>query len=53
MEDFNDWGIGKIKGERNFSQIAITDYSKLLNSTEEAHDDEKIVGYRASLDEEF
>jgi len=33
MDDFNDWGISKIKGEKNFSQSALTDYSKLLNST--------------------
>ncbi len=33
MDDINDWGIAKIKGEKNFSQSALTDYSKLLNKT--------------------
>ncbi len=31
IDDINDWGIAKIKGEKNFSQSALTDYSKLLN----------------------
>lgn len=51
MDDLNDWGVSKIKGERNFSQSALSDYSKLINSTDIAHeDDDKIVGL--DLDEE-
>ena len=41
IDDIDGWGISKIKGEKNFSQSALTDYSKLLNETmkeaEESH----------------
>ena len=51
MDDLNDWGVSKIKGERNFSQSALSDYSKLIKSNDIAHeDDDKIVGL--NLDEE-
>jgi hypothetical protein len=43
MDDINDWGVSKIKGERNFSQSALTDYSKLLNTT--AEEDQEEAGY--------
>lgn len=33
IDDINGWGIAKIKGEKNFSQSALTDYSKLYNDT--------------------
>ena len=35
MDDFNEWGISKIKGEKNFSQSALTDYTKMYNQTKE------------------
>lgn len=38
MDDINDWGLSKIKGEKNFSQSALSDYSKRLNET--LHEDE-------------
>ena len=42
MDDINDWGLSKIKGEKNFSQSALSDYSKRLNETlkEDEDDDE-------------
>jgi hypothetical protein len=33
MNDINGWAVAKMKGERNFSQSALTDYSQLYNST--------------------
>jgi hypothetical protein len=45
MDDINDWGVSKIKGERNFSQSALTDYSKLLNTTVEEEGEEESAGY--------
>ena len=38
MDDINDWGLSKIKGEKNFSQSALSDYSKRFNET--LHEDE-------------
>ena len=35
--------MSKLKGEKNFSQSALTDYSKLLN--ESMKEEEKIGGY--------
>lgn len=40
FSDINDWGLAKMKGERNFSESALTDYSKLLNNTDFEEDDE-------------
>ena len=33
IDDIDGWGIGKIKGEKNFSQSALSDYSKMYNQT--------------------
>ena len=33
MDDLNQWGVSKIKGEKNFSQSALTDYAKMYNQT--------------------
>lgn len=33
LDDIDVWGVGKLKGERNFSQSALTDSSRLFNST--------------------
>jgi hypothetical protein len=43
IDDINDWGISKMKGERNFSQSALTDYSQLLNTTLAEDDNEEDV----------
>lgn len=40
MDDINDWGLSKIKGEKNFSQSALSDYSKRLNETLKDDEDE-------------
>ena len=51
IDDINDWGVAKMKGERNFSQSALTDYNKLLNSTEadeeEQQQQEEMGEYRS------
>ena len=33
IDDIDTWGVNKLKGEKNFSQSALTDYSQLLNQT--------------------
>ena len=33
LDDIDQWGISKLKGEKNFSQSALSDYNKLYNST--------------------
>lgn len=33
IDDIDTWGINKLKGEKNFSQSALSDYSHLLNQT--------------------
>ena len=47
IDDLNHWGENYIKGERNFSQSALTDYSTLMNTTDQGEkDDEQVfVGY--------
>ncbi len=41
MNDINDWGLAKVKGEKNFSASALTDFKTLINTTEQvAGDDE-------------
>lgn len=40
MDDINDWGLSKIKGEKNFSQSALSDYSKRLNETLQEDEDD-------------
>lgn len=35
INDVHDWGVGKIKGETNFSQRAIT-VENILNETQDA-----------------
>jgi hypothetical protein len=39
VEDINGWAVAKMKGERNFSQSALTDYSQMFNSTQDDEDD--------------
>lgn len=51
MDDINEWGINKMKGEKNFSQSALTDYSKLMNTTEvEGDDQQTFEGYVPVVD---
>ena len=40
--DLHDWGVGKIKGERNFSQSALTNLDHIMNQTAEVNVDETI-----------
>ena len=43
MEDFHDWGVGKIKGETgNFSQRALT-VENILNQTADAYENITII----------
>lgn len=40
MDDINEWGINKIKGETNFSHhSALGSYTKMYNATETGDDD--------------
>ena len=34
IDDLHDWGVSKIKGEKNFSQIALPNINDILNATE-------------------
>ena len=34
FDDLHDWGVGKIKGEKNFSQSALTNLDHIMNQTE-------------------
>ena len=40
MDDVHDWGVGKIKGEKNFSQSALTNLDHIMNQTAEAEAEE-------------
>jgi hypothetical protein len=42
MGDLHDWGVGKIKGEKNFSQSALTNLDHIMNQTAEVNVDETI-----------
>lgn len=42
FDDLHDWGVSKIKGEKNFSQSALTNLDTIMNQTAEAHIDETI-----------
>ncbi len=42
MEDLHDWGVGKIKGEKNFSQSALTNLDHIMNQTAEINLDESV-----------
>lgn len=42
FDDLHDWGVSKIKGEKNFSQSALTNLDTIMNQTEEVHVDETI-----------
>ena len=33
LDDLHDWGVGKIKGEKNFSQSALTNLDHIMNQT--------------------
>ncbi len=35
IDEGHEWGLGKIKGEVNFSESAITSLHDILNQTEE------------------
>ena len=34
IDDLHDWGVAKIKGEKNFSQSALTNINDIMNATE-------------------
>lgn len=40
VDDMHDWGVGKIKGEKNFSQSALTNLDHIMNQTAEADAEE-------------
>lgn len=40
VDDMHDWGVGKIKGEKNFSQSALTNLDHIMNQTAEAEAEE-------------
>jgi hypothetical protein len=40
VDDVHDWGVGKIKGEKNFSQSALTNLDHIMNQTAEAEAEE-------------
>jgi hypothetical protein len=42
LDDLHDWGVGKIKGEKNFSQSALTNLDHIMNQTAEVHLDESV-----------
>lgn len=42
VEDLHDWGVGKIKGEKNFSQSALTNLDHIMNQTAEVNVDETV-----------
>lgn len=38
VNDLHDWGVEKIKNEKNFSQRAITNLDVILNETADIHE---------------
>lgn len=42
FDELHDWGVSKIKGERNFSQSALTNLDIIMNQTADVHIDESI-----------
>ena len=42
FDDLHDWGVSKIKGEKNFSQSALTNLDTIMNQTADVHVDETI-----------
>ena len=35
LDDIDEWGVAKLKGEKNFSQSALEGYSQMYNKTVE------------------
>lgn len=42
FDDLHDWGVGKIKGEKNFSQSALTNLDHIMNQTADVHVEESL-----------